>query len=81
MVLNGPTKKSCALLILKNFNKNKKSLKAFIYKQSLCKLKGFSDFLKSGAYDGHSSHNMYDHQPHSNTTKVVLGSASDNVNY
>ena len=29
----------------------------------------------------HTYHSMYDHQPHSNTTKVVLGSASDNINY
>ena len=26
-------------------------------------------------------HSMYDHQSHSNTTKVVLGSTSDNINY
>ena len=30
----------------------KKSLNPFVYKQSLRKLKGFSDFLKSGANDG-----------------------------
>ena len=29
----------------------------------------------------HTHHSMYNHQPHSNTTKVVLGSASDNINY
>ena len=58
MVLNGPTKKSCVLLILKNFNKNKKSLYPFIYKQSLRKLKGFSDFLKSGADDGTRTHDL-----------------------
>ena len=26
-------------------------------------------------------HSMYDHQSHSNTTKVVLGSTSDNIKY
>ena len=31
--------------------------------------------------NAYSSHNMYDHQPHSNTTKVVLGSASDNIKF
>lgn len=44
MVLNGPTKTGkCPA---------QKSLNPFIYKQSLCKLKDFSDFLKSGANDG-----------------------------
>ena len=44
MVLNGLTKTGKCPAIFENFNKNKKSLNSFIYKQSLCKLKGFSDF-------------------------------------
>ena len=51
MVLNGPTKTRKCPAIFRNFNKNKKSLNPFIYK-------GFSDFLKSGAYDGTRTHDL-----------------------
>lgn len=44
MVLNGSTKTGKCPDIFRNFNKNKRSLRAFIYKQSLRKLKAFSDF-------------------------------------
>ena len=58
MVLNGLTITWKSPAIFGNFNKNKKSLKAFIYKQSLRKLKAFSDFLKSGADDGTRTHDL-----------------------
>ena len=44
MALNGLTKTGKCPAIFENFNKNKKSLNPFIYKQSLRKLKAFSDF-------------------------------------
>ena len=58
MVLNGLTITWKSPAIFGNFNKNKKSLNPFIYKQSLRKLKGISDFLKSGAYDGTRTHDL-----------------------